>query len=256
AQTEESAPTGVDAEVDAPPVESTAEASESPASPEEASPALPKEPAPPAAQSAVTEEDFDEEWYEGALAEYEKRALFAAQDADGDWAPPLQGDAIEPMGHATFYEMVGRDDLASDYRFKRAIRTGIIGTGGAIALGSLIYGLSGGGGSIETDGRGEEEGNGERYAIAVTGVLVGTGIGILSVLVEAQPVSVNERAELTERYNASLMEELGLFPGDVETIHDERAVRERAKQDDGVSLLLAPNVGPQGSRGLGLTLTF
>ncbi|MEO1172468.1 MAG: hypothetical protein AAFX94_10525 [Myxococcota bacterium] len=64
-----------------------------------------------------------------------------------------------------------------------------------------------------------------------------------------------ERRELEQNYNDSLLEELGLFPGEVQWLHDERAVRQRAQEDNGAEVSLAPLIGGE-NRGLALFVSF
>ncbi|MEO1480526.1 MAG: hypothetical protein AAFU77_00355 [Myxococcota bacterium] len=211
-------------------------------------------PSPTEAEPIAEEEPDDEEWREEALSSYEKRALFSTDGGDIDWAPPTQGTAVEPLGAATFYEIVGKPGYASQYRTNRAIRYGIIGAGSAIAIGSLVYGVSGSDSAVDTEGP-EEDGNDSRLLVGLIGSLLGVGVAVSSTFLTVDPVSMAERRELEQNYNDSLLEELGLFPGEVQWLHDERAVRQRAQEDNGAEVSLAPLIGGE-NRGLALFVSF
>ncbi len=117
-----------------------------------------------------------------------------------EWRRPYQGRYRKPLDGAKFYEVVGRKDLASDYRARTAVRwsSGILGTG--LLVGAAWVYVEG----IVKD---------ETYPPAVPislGVAGAAGL-LLSTFLDPHPVEPYEARAIADRYNTRLREDLGLL---------------------------------------------
>jgi hypothetical protein len=154
------------------------------------------------------------------------------------WVEPFQGKYRRPLKGPEFYEKVGRRDLASAYRARRAGRiiAGVLGglmIPGGLAL--IVW---------------QAISNGARYhdigGFVGGGIMVPVGFaGVFTAMfMNTQPVPSHEARELGDRYNQDLKRRLGLEPGD-----------EPAPPNVGVTYSLAPTVTTNGG-GLLLQLRF
>ncbi len=156
------------------------------------------------------------------LAYMDKRIAFqVVREADGAdlFFParlatvPTMGRSRTPLLGARFYEVIGRDDLASAYRVRSIRRNVLIVSGLAVALGGTVYALTApspdaSSGVAEFTRQVRAQDRAERIAMGITagGMLV-AAIGAFT---NPNPVDDGEMRRLAEEYNGRLRNTLGL----------------------------------------------
>lgn len=142
---------------------------------------------------------------------------------------PVKGKYREPLPHASFYEHVGRDDLASKYKARRGARIGLYAGGATLAaigtIGGTILMVRGITGADCTNEIGNDavydmcnEQAEERTAQGLRqgGILLGVGLGgglvmmMTAAFIKPHPVDMAEARKLADQYNEGLRERLEL----------------------------------------------
>ncbi|MEL6548017.1 MAG: hypothetical protein AAFQ82_25550 [Myxococcota bacterium] len=153
-----------------------------------------------------------------ALRQYEKRLLGHRDElhisgvdgnlsSDREWEPYLGIEQL-PVGEATFYELAGRPELASEYRRMRFLRNSVALVGGALSVGSLAYGVA----TRNDDLFDEGLENDVQRSLTGISAAIGTALitGVIYYLIDPHPLDVFERGQLAIDHNERLQAELGL----------------------------------------------
>ena len=161
------------------------------------------------AAAAEAQEKYDREhvWFEDWAAVNAGTGMVVST-----WAVPYQGKYKKAIDGPEFYEIVGRPDLAEEYRSSQAWRTGFAIGGGVLTLGGtglMVMSLvTMGGCDIDDTACSDDSTN---QLIAGSALLGG---GLLSftigAMIDPHPVEVGEARQLADEYNARLKKDLGL----------------------------------------------
>jgi hypothetical protein len=199
-----------------------------------------------------------------AKEEYETRAILF-QDlavvsvntgAVRTWAMPLKGKYKEPLEGIDFYEYLGRQDLAAQYRSRNMGRWGLVIGGGAVAIAGTYWAATGIGNRTDECKYYSSLDNScliyKRDTTQATAGAVVAGVGYVAALVgyflfNPHPVDAPEARRLADEFNEALRAELGLSEEDV-----ARAV---IPSEPEVEVAIAPAIGPSGGA-LALTVAF
>lgn len=200
--------------------------------------------------------------YDAQYLEFQDRSQHGATRS---WTLPRQGKAGSPVDGETFYRLVGREDLAGQYRGNDRKRTTIRVVGVTIAIGVPLLALAtahqkncGPEPSVNDPNFGtvsaaysacsasNDQARLTSYLLAGLGAGAGLAIAIVGGnSVAVHPVGAGEAQRLGEEYNKKLREQLDL----------EQAPRPRPRP--GVEPIVALSVIPlRGGGALGLALEF
>ena len=118
------------------------------------------------------------------------------------WATPFRGEDREPLPGASFYEVLGRPDLAAEYRRKASVRTIVMLTAIAPVIGGTILFVANAAGAQS------------RGTYIVGGVVAGVGVAGLigAAAMDPEPVDATTARRLARDYNLELAERLGVPP--------------------------------------------
>jgi hypothetical protein len=185
------------------------------------------------ATAAEAQERYDREfvWFEewvGVSAQ--SGAVVAA------WTVPYQGKYRKQIDGPEFYEIVGRPDLADEYRGTRNLRTGLMIGGGVLTLGGLGVAMSSLFKDCDLDDTACED--------SVTNMLIAGGVAggvgligtYIAMAINPHPVEPAEARRLADEYNQRLKKELGLAARDVDAGPQLRAGLAAFPGGGGVSL--------------------
>lgn len=166
-------------------------------------------------------------------SEYDKQFLYEQEwlginqygNVVATWSTIYQGKYKRPVDGAEFYEIVGRQDLATRYRERRALRISFYSAGGvgllggaAAMLGGLAvlgkptctrygYDASAQPGCLESDPL-------SAYTpfLITGGIAMGAGLiaTVIAACISPQPISAPEARELLDGYNQRLKEKMGV----------------------------------------------
>lgn len=142
------------------------------------------------------------------------------------WSTPYQGKYKKPLKGAKFYELVGRPDLAKQYRSAETLRWTVFGLGVAGAIGGtalMLTGLSGGDycstSDYNTDAdrlacQARSDAASDAASTRLTWGLILSGVGYIAAIVplylNSHPVDASEARRLADVYNKKLKQKLGL----------------------------------------------
>jgi hypothetical protein len=160
---------------------------------------------------AQAREKFEKEavWFEDMVAVDGSSGAVVSS-----WSNVYQGKYKKPLGGAEFYEVVGRPDLAEQYRSSDAVRSAFIVPGGAIALLGLVAMTASPfalliGDDVATDDT--------KMTVMLGGLIGGGGValagalvGSVGAMVNPHPVKPTEARELADNFNKKLARDLGL----------------------------------------------
>ncbi|MBN2358912.1 MAG: hypothetical protein JXR83_05625 [Deltaproteobacteria bacterium] len=133
------------------------------------------------------------------------------------WLPrpaALQGEERQPLADADFYRVIGRDDLADQYRTNQALRWALIGVGAGLNALGLAAVAAGPALFAPSHQRPVEARCGDivPLLVAVFGgsasALLGTGLWAFGVLLDPHPVDLATARELVDEHNKRLLGEL------------------------------------------------
>jgi hypothetical protein len=224
------------------------------------------------AQSVLRAEGGEaQDEYNRSYVEFTDVTAVTQAGAVFEWTMVHQGKQHARLEGDAFYRLIGRDDLATQYRSNEATRTGFIVAGVAIAVALPLLAFAsrsqkdcGSGPSVfdpnfqsASDAwfkctQDNDSATSQAMVLGGIGGALGVGIAVLGAnFVHLHPVDASEARRLGEEYNKKLKARLGLASaGATET----DATPEPAPSEPGVSLSLSlvPTVGG-GMVGLGIT---
>jgi hypothetical protein len=120
----------------------------------------------------------------------------------GGGANIVQGRYKRPVEPGEFYDLVGRQDLATTYRERNGTRTGLFVGAGALGLLSLPVGM------------GMAALNRDLFVpglvTGMVGLTAGVGLFFAAVLMNPNPSELHEMREMADVHNRKLRQELGL----------------------------------------------
>jgi hypothetical protein len=165
--------------------------------------------------AAEAQEKYDREfvWFENWAAVSANSGVVMST-----WSVPYQGKYKKNIDGPEFYEVVGRHDLAEEYRSSDHWKTGWMIGGGVLTLGGaalMVTSLMTMGGCDIDDTACED--SSMNQLIAGSAAMVGGGIGFLvSAAINPHPVDLAEARRLADEHNQKLKKDLGLAARDEE----------------------------------------
>lgn len=125
------------------------------------------------------------------------------------WMTPYRGKGRKSIDGSEFYEIVGRPDLASDYRTGRAWRTGFkVGSGVLLAGGLVFAGMS----LFHWVSCDEGACDDAKNELIIGGGLLGGSLAmnLVGSAIHPHPITSDEARRMADEYNDQLKKELGL----------------------------------------------